>query len=69
MATVPNDDSLFEGDYDTDSISLTSTVASDYSETALYDVEKIISEDTMQDDEGSVISKYLIKWLNYPLHK
>jgi hypothetical protein len=69
MATVPNDDSLFESEYDSDSISLTATVASDYSETALYDVEKIISEYTVQDDEGNDVVKYLTKWLNYPLHK
>jgi hypothetical protein len=69
MATVQNDDFLFEGGYDTDTISLTSTVASDHSETALYDVEEIISEYMVPDDEGNVVSKYLTKWVGYPLHK
>jgi hypothetical protein len=69
MATVQHDVPLFESEYDTDTISLTSTVASDYSETALYDVEEIISEDTALDEEGNVVPKYLVKWVGYPLHK
>ena len=69
MATVQHDVPLVESEYDTDTISLTSTVASDHSETALYDVEEIISEDTALDEEGNVVSKYLIKWVGYPLHK
>lgn len=69
MATIQNDTSLFESEYDTDTISLTSTVGSDWSENALYDVEEIISEDAVLDENDNPISKYLTKWVGYPLHK
>jgi hypothetical protein len=51
-----------ERDYDTDAISVTSTVSSDAG--VEYDVEDIISEGW--DDGGS---KYLVKWAGYPIHR
>lgn len=54
--------SHLERDYDTDAISVTSTVPSDAG--VEYDVEDIISEGW--DDNGS---KYLVKWAGYPLHR
>jgi hypothetical protein len=51
-----------EPGYDTDSISITSTVPSDAG--VEYDVESILSEGF--DDDGI---KYLVKWAGYPLHR
>jgi hypothetical protein len=51
-----------ERDYDTDTISVTSTVSSDAG--VEYDVEDIISEGW--DDDGA---KYLVKWAGYPIHR
>lgn len=66
---APNNDYDDGVDYDTDSVSITSTVASTWSETALYDVEEIISERTYLDHENKAITQYLTKWVGYPLHK
>lgn len=52
-----------EPGYDTDSISITSTVPSDAR--VEYDVESILSEG-FDDDDGV---KYLVKWAGYPLHR
>jgi hypothetical protein len=51
--------------YDTDTISLTSTVNSDND--GVYVIEKILSEGLGEDDDGNEVTKYLIEWENYPM--
>lgn len=60
MASVESRDDF---GYDTDTISLNSTVASETQE--LYDVEDIIAEE--QDSDGEI--RYLVKWQDYPMHQ
>lgn len=51
-------------DSDEDSISLTSTIDSDHSSDAGFNVEQILAEDVVN---GT--SSYLVKWESYPLHR
>jgi hypothetical protein len=51
-------------EYDTDSISITSTVEADFD--ILYTIEDIMSEGMGQDDDGEPVMKYLVKWEDYP---
>lgn len=61
MATL-GDTSAGVEDYDTDTISLTSTVPE---ESGKYIVEDVLSEDIKEDGRW----KYLIKWEGYGLHE
>ena len=49
-------------DYETDAVSVTSTVPDDE---AFYDADCIIAEDPNKDKD----ERYLVKWENYPLHE
>jgi hypothetical protein len=55
-------------EYDTDTISLTSTVESD-NEGIFYDVKRILSESMETDEHGKPYKIYLVEWENYPLHQ
>jgi len=50
-------------DYDTDEISLTSTVESDND--GIYDIKHILSEGPGTDKHGNEVMKYLIEWEGY----
>lgn len=50
-------------DCDTDAVSVTSTDAGSIGD--FYDAERIIAEESGEDDEPN----YLVKWENYPLHE
>lgn len=52
--------------YDTDEISITSTVSSTKTET--YNVKAILSETTADGDVNGDVH-YLIEWDNYPIHR
>jgi hypothetical protein len=52
--------------YDTDTVSVTSTVSSTKSET--YNVKAILSE-TTTDEDGNNDVHYLIEWDSYPMHR
>lgn len=54
-------------DYDTDAVSITSTVSS--TKTASYNVEAVLAEHEEDDDQGRSRMEYLIKWEGYPLHR
>lgn len=69
MATTSNDDYEYDGEYNTDSVSTTSTVLSSWSATATYHVEEIISERTITYEEGYAEPVYLVRWVGYPLHQ
>ncbi|KAF2031615.1 hypothetical protein EK21DRAFT_62655 [Setomelanomma holmii] len=56
-------------DYDTDTISLASTVQSEQGEDKVYDIEALWSEGWGEDDEGERVKKYLVQWLGYPAHR
>ncbi|PVH94723.1 hypothetical protein DM02DRAFT_692527 [Periconia macrospinosa] len=55
----------YDREYDTDEVSITSTVPADEAEDE-YDVECIFSEGQDPDGNGT---RYLIKWVGYPLHE
>ena len=57
----------YDKDYDTDDISLTSTVSSVKTET--YTVEQILSERWVEFEDGSGESEYLVQWEGYPMHR
>lgn len=59
------DSPMFLGDSDSDTVSLTSTAASDQQDE--YLVEKILYEEWRMDEEGNRVLTYLVKWENYPL--
>ena len=61
MATL-NQNTTFPDDIDSDSVSITSTVASEPQEE--YEVETILAE-----EEGDDGINCLIKWEGYPLHR
>jgi chromo domain-containing protein 1 len=61
--TLHND---MDEEYDTDAISLTSTVES--ANDGIYDIKEIRSEGWGEDENGRKVMKYLIEWDNYPLH-
>jgi hypothetical protein len=54
-------------DYNTDTISLTSTVESDNE--GIYDIKGILSEAMGYDQHGEPYKKYLVEWESYPLHQ
>ena len=60
--TTAKQNSTFLDDIDSDSVSITSTVASEPQEE--YEVEAILAE-----EEGDDGINYLIKWEGYPLHR
>lgn len=60
--TTAKQNSTFLDDIDSDSVSITSTVASEPQEE--YEVETILAE-----EEGDDGINYLIKWEGYPLHR
>ncbi|ORY18027.1 hypothetical protein BCR34DRAFT_380955 [Clohesyomyces aquaticus] len=53
--------------YDTDAISITSTVPSEVEDS--YQVKDILAVDTFEDDDGEDEVRYLVEWLNYPFHR
>jgi hypothetical protein len=59
---------MFSSDpeYDTDAISLTSTVKSDNDN--IYDIKCILSEGLDQ-STGKDVMKFLIEWEGYPMHE
>ena len=59
---IPKQNTTFPDDIDSDSVSITSTVASEPQEE--YEVETILAE-----EEGDDEINYLIKWEGYPLHR
>ncbi|KAH7073887.1 hypothetical protein BKA63DRAFT_514985 [Paraphoma chrysanthemicola] len=58
-----------ELDYDTDTISLASTVESDAGEDKVYDIDELLSEGLGEDRQGSRVKKYLVKWEGYGMHR
>ncbi|KAH7089551.1 hypothetical protein FB567DRAFT_466673 [Paraphoma chrysanthemicola] len=58
-----------ELDYDTDTISLTSTVESDAGEDKVYDIDELLSEGLGEDRQGKKVKKYLVKWEGYGMHR
>jgi chromo domain-containing protein 1 len=54
-------------DYDTDAISITSSVSSTKTET--YNVNAILSETLTYDSDGERDKKFLIEWDGYPLYR
>jgi chromo domain-containing protein 1 len=64
MAASSTDPALDNG-YDTDSVSVTSTVESEWTEDARYLVEDILAERAEDDGDTS----YLIKWDGYEMHR
>ncbi|KAH3915015.1 hypothetical protein HBH56_083340 [Parastagonospora nodorum] len=52
-------------EYDTDNISLTSTVESQHDQ--IYDIKRILSEGWGKDEQGEDVMKYLIEWEGYPM--
>lgn len=54
-----------EAGYDTDTISVTSTVESEWSEDSKYLVENIIAERVEENGDKS----YLIRWDGYGMHR
>lgn len=56
----------YDREYDTDEISLTSSVPANQENDAEYEVEGIISEG-QNPDTGETV--YLIKWAGYPIHE
>jgi hypothetical protein len=52
-------------DYDTDTISLTSTVEAVADDE--FPIAGILSEGIGEDDNGRPVMKYLIEWENYPI--
>jgi hypothetical protein len=52
-------------DYDTDTISLTSTVETDTNEA--FPITQILAEGMGEYDNGVPVMKYLIEWENYPM--
>ena len=58
-----------ESDYDTDTISLTSTDESEHDPEKTFDVKEILSEKVRPDKKGNKVIKYLIEWEGYPKHK
>ncbi|KAF2710940.1 hypothetical protein K504DRAFT_465972 [Pleomassaria siparia CBS 279.74] len=67
--TTRNQVDDFDVEYDTDSISITSTQESVHSDSHEYEVEEIICEYTSQDNDEIPITKYLVRWTDYPMHK
>jgi hypothetical protein len=61
--------SVYDTQYDTDNVSITSTAASEVEEDKTYDVEAILSEGDFERDDGTSEIRYLIKWLNYSPHE
>jgi hypothetical protein len=62
--------SVYDTQYDTDNVSITSTAASEGGEDKIYDVETILCEDPhWERDDGTSEIRYLIKWANYPPHQ
>lgn len=51
--------------YDTDAISLTSTVPEETAEGSIYSVEDILAERLEEDGQP----RYLVKWERYPLNE
>jgi hypothetical protein len=51
-------------EYDTDTISLTSTVEA--AAEVEFEIEGILSEEMCEDDDGRLFMRYLIKWKYYP---
>jgi hypothetical protein len=60
MTTAHGDDD----DYDTDTISLTSTVPSEQGD-GFYNVENLLAEGEAEDGKRV----YLVEWVDYPLHR
>ena len=60
---VSDDDFIVEDDYDTDTISVTSTATGNGVEDPMYDVEDILAERVNEYGEKN----YLVKWDDYPL--
>jgi hypothetical protein len=56
-------------EYDTDTISLTSTVQSEQRDDKVYDVEGILSEGSCADRDGNRVMKYLVQWTGYKVHR
>jgi chromo domain-containing protein 1 len=56
-----------DGGYDTDAISLTSTVES--TNEGVYEINRFLSEGIGADEDGNPFKKYLVEWDNYPLHQ
>jgi chromo domain-containing protein 1 len=54
-------------DYDTDAVSITSSVSSTKTET--YNVTAILSESMTYDSHGARDKKFLIEWDGYPLYR
>lgn len=56
-------------DYDTDTISLTSTAQSEQGEDKVYDIDELLSEGRGDDRQGHIVKKYLVKWEGYDMHR
>jgi len=63
--------SVYDREYDTDDVSVTSTAPSEGGNEKTYDVEAILSEGIFQlpDKNNTEETRYLIKWLNYDAHE
>jgi hypothetical protein len=61
---VAMDLAQYDREYDTDEVSITSTVIDETG--GIYDAEAILSEDQPTDGSEKL---YLIKWENYPIHE
>lgn len=64
------DDEESERDYDTDTVATASTVSSTSGDNDnLYDAEHVLAEQLFEMEDGTDKTLYLIKWLNYPMHR
>jgi hypothetical protein len=54
-------------EYDTDTVSLTSTV--DAATDEYFAIAGIMAEGMGQYDDGTPVMKYLVKWENYPIEE
>ena len=61
--------SVYDKEYDTDEVSVTSTVPSESNPEKTYDVDTILSEGLFPQKDGSDQTRYLIKWMNYEPHE
>lgn len=57
----------YDREYDTDEVSLTSTVPSEH--TGIYTVEQLLSERYGLWEDGVEETRYLVEWDNYPMYR
>ncbi|KAF2688760.1 hypothetical protein K458DRAFT_428271 [Lentithecium fluviatile CBS 122367] len=63
------DPAEYDKQYDTDEVSVTSTVASKHDPDTEWDSEAVLSEGYKQLPDGTEELVYLVKWVGYPMHE